>query len=70
VNVGFPNVWQYAVGSVVPPFGAAAIADESQLKKQYVSGADWSGAHTSVNPAGHSPAVAQQSLLEVHVCVQ
>lgn len=70
VNVGFANDWQYAVGSVVPPFGAAAIAVEEQLRKQYVWGADSSGAHTSVKPEGHSPGTAQQSLSEVHVCVQ
>jgi hypothetical protein len=27
--------WQYGVGSVMPPFGAAAMAELSQLKKQY-----------------------------------
>jgi hypothetical protein len=55
---------------VVPPFGAAAIADDEQLRTQYVWAADWTGAHTSVNPPGHSPGTAQQSLSEVHVCVQ
>jgi hypothetical protein len=70
VNVGFANVLQYVAGSVVPPFGAAAIEDEEQLKTQYVWDADWTGAHTSANPAGHSPGTAQQSLSAVHVCVQ
>jgi hypothetical protein len=70
VNVGFAKVRQYVVGSVVPPFGAVAIADEEQLKTQYVWAADSSGAHTSGNPPGHSPGTAQQSLSAVHVCVQ
>jgi hypothetical protein len=70
VNAGFPNVWQYVFGSVVPAFGVAAIAAALQLKKQYVWGADWSGAHTSAAPEGHSPGTAQQSVSAVHVCVQ
>jgi hypothetical protein len=67
VNVGFANARQYAVGSVVPPFGAIAIDAEEQLKTQYVWAADWTGAHTSTNPPGHSPGTAQQSVLEVQV---
>jgi hypothetical protein len=35
VNVELPQRWQYAVASMVPPSGAAAMADAEQLRKQY-----------------------------------
>ena len=38
VNEAFPYFWQNALGSVVPP--SAGMFALSQLKKQYVCGAD------------------------------
>jgi hypothetical protein len=46
------------------------MAVEAQLKKQYIWPLDSNDAQTSGNPAGHSPATAQQSASVWHVCVQ
>jgi hypothetical protein len=68
VKLGFANCWQNVVGSVVPAL--AGMFAESQLRKQYVCGADWSGAQISLKPEGHSPGTAQQSASLWQACEQ
>jgi hypothetical protein len=67
VKDAFPHRWQYVAGSVVPASGAAAMADESQRRKQYICPDDSNDAHTSLKPVTHSPGTAQQSESDWHV---
>jgi len=70
LNEAFAQRWQKVSGSVVPASGAAAMSDASQLRKQYICPDDSKDAHTSSNPATHSPGTVQQSASDWHVCVQ